>query len=105
MDDKSKTLPETPKPPSPEKQAVLDQFNIEKQFDWYLERMGLDRRKMALFQIRETKRAFYGAWGQLIVLLNDKNTDLLTEKEVYELYADMAKQVNDFMTKETLSDQ
>lgn len=96
---------ETPQPPSPEKQAVLEQFNLEKQFDFYLERMGLDRRKMALFQLRETKRAFYGAWGQLIALLNDKNTDLLTEQEVFELYVGMAKQVMDFMAKETLSDQ
>lgn len=90
---------------TPQKQAVIDQFNLEKQFDAYLERMGLDRRKMALFQLRETKRAFYGAWGQLIVLLNDQNTNLLTEKEVADLYYAMAKQISDFMIKEDLSQQ
>lgn len=87
---------------SPEKIALIEQFDVEKQFDLFLKRMELDRRKMPPYQITEMKRAFYGAWGQLIILLSAEVTVHLTQDELAALYQAMAKQVMDFMSKETI---
>lgn len=42
---------------------------IEKQFELYLEKMGLKQSEISDVQFIETRRAFYAGFGQLLILL------------------------------------
>ena len=42
---------------------------IEKQFELYLEKMGLKQSEISDVQFMETRRAFYAGFGQLLILL------------------------------------
>jgi len=50
-------------------------FDLNYQYDLYLERVGLDKDTMHPVQAVETKRAFFGACGQVLVLLRDDMPD------------------------------
>lgn len=75
------------------------EFKIEEMFDKYLELVKLDKRKMPSYQLRETRRAFFGAIGQLLIVQRDELT-LLTEDESVEVLESFIKQVTDFWLSE-----
>lgn len=77
----------------------MKQFNLEHQWKLYLQRSGLDEGKMPADQIRETKRAFYGACGQMLVLLRD-DAAALPEDEAISMMQNMLDQVGNFWLKE-----
>lgn len=54
----------------------MEKFNIEHQFMLYLERVGLNIKTMHPIQLQETRRAFYGAAGQMLLLVRDDITEL-----------------------------
>ena len=54
----------------------MEKFNIEHQFMLYLERVGLNILTMDPIQLQETRRAFYGAAGQILLLVRDDITEL-----------------------------
>ncbi len=54
----------------------MEKFNIEHQFMLYLERVGLNALTMNPIQLQETRRAFYGAAGQMLILVRDDITEL-----------------------------
>lgn len=54
----------------------MNKFSVEFEFEQYTQRVNLDRRKVSANQWTETKRAFFGAFGQCLVLLRDDIGDL-----------------------------
>lgn len=47
-------------------------FSVEHQFQLYALRVRITRTKVSPVQWIETRRAFFGAWGQLLFLLRDE---------------------------------
>lgn len=77
-------------------------ISIEKSYEFYLKKVGLSEDKMHEDQKRETRRAFYGAWG---ILLNEHLKKLadLKEEEAVRAIEDMVVQVEAFWLLETES--
>lgn len=78
---------------------VKAQFSIEKQYHLYLERVGLDESRMHPIQRIETKRAFFGAFGQSIALLRDEVSEYDDQQGV-AILEDMWSQVGNFFITE-----
>lgn len=77
----------------------MEQFNLDKQYQLYLERVGLSESKMHPTQKVETKRAFMGACGQMLILLRDE-LGALDEDIAVEQMKDMINQVQNFWQKQ-----
>lgn len=77
----------------------MDQFNLENQYQLYLERVGITESQMHPIQRAETKRAFMGACGQMLILLH-KDLGALEEDKAIEQLEDMMNQVQAFWLKE-----
>ena len=80
----------------------MDVFNIEYQFAHYLKLMGLPIDKMPAEQTAQLKQAFYGAWGQLLLVLGGNSFDKMTEDESVERLEYMESQVSQFFEIEVL---
>jgi hypothetical protein len=76
------------------------QFDLEYQYSLYLQRMGLNEQTMREDQKRETKRAFIGACGQMLILLRDE-LPLIPEEEGIEAMQNMINEVAVFFMNET----
>jgi hypothetical protein len=74
-------------------------FDIEFQYQEYLRRVKLKESEMHPFQRIETKRAFMGAWGQLIALMSNE-IPVLPEKDAITVLETMTVQVSDFWLKQ-----
>jgi hypothetical protein len=78
-------------------------FDLTYQWDLFCERAGLPENKMPVDQRREMKRAFFGACGQLLLLLRNELGDYGNEngeEAIEHVLQDMLKQVSDFWEKE-----
>jgi len=75
-------------------------LNLENQFKQYLERVGLVPATMSTVQYQETKRAFFGACGQMLVLLRDDVGGIADEDEAVVALEDLNNQVTSFWTNE-----
>lgn len=80
----------------------MNKFSIDHWYKHYLEKMKLDKMKMSKYQEQETKRAFYGGFGSLLVLSNDYLSELEEEKAM-EILDNLFKEVNDFFEEEALN--
>lgn len=80
---------------------IANEFDIAYQFRLYLERCGLNIHQMPPYQLRETRRAFYGAWGMLLVVLRDNLTQM-EEGESLDALQSMQEQVEHFWTAQNL---
>tara|TARA_R110002126_G_scaffold251055_3_gene394060 strand:+ start:5669 stop:5917 length:249 start_codon:yes stop_codon:yes gene_type:complete len=78
----------------------MSKFNIENQYKLYLQRMKLDESKMPTVQRVETKRVFYGAFGQLLMLLQN-DISALSDDEAFKTLDNMITQVGQFFMNET----
>lgn len=76
------------------------EFNLEHQYQLYLERVGMKERQMPLIQRKELKRAFMGACGQMLILLRDDLSEL-DENEAVDTLQNMHEQVSNFWLVET----
>lgn len=72
-----------------------NQFDLETQWDLYLGLIRMKEEDMHPIQLQETKRAFFGGIGQLLVLLRDTMGDLEEGQAINHLES-MFNQVNDF---------
>ena len=79
---------------------MADKYNLENQYNLYLKRDGLKETDMHPIQKKETKRAFIGACGQILVLLRDDLSELPEKEGVQELES-MLGQVGNFFLNET----
>jgi len=78
----------------------MEKFNIENQYKLYLERMKLIESKMPELQRIETKRVFYGAFGQLLMLLQN-DISALSDEDAFKTLDSMINQVGQFFIDET----
>lgn len=76
------------------------EFKLEHQFQLYLKRVGLADKLMSVAQMRETRRAFMGACGQILILLRD-DVGKLEENEAIVTLDNLIKQVSNFWLAET----
>ena len=79
---------------------IKAQFSLEKQWQLYLQHIGLTESQMHPVQLTETKRAFFGAFGQSFILQRDE-LSLLDEDLGVEVFQHMINQVSTFWIKET----
>lgn len=54
----------------------MKDFSIETQWKLYLQKVGVRESEMHAVQKQETKRAFYGCAGELLILFRDGLTEL-----------------------------
>lgn len=73
----------------------MDQFNLETQYNLYLSRVGLHEDKMHTQQKKQLREAFYGACGQILILLKDELSKLEEDKAV-EVMESMIQQITTF---------
>jgi hypothetical protein len=76
------------------------QFDLNEQWRLYLQRVGLTEEQMSEVQRTETKRAFYGAAGQLLILLRD-DVGRFPEPQAVQILEDMMAQVMNFWMSQT----
>jgi hypothetical protein len=78
---------------------IPQQFNIDSQFDLYLNLVKLDKRKMPSVQLRELRRAFYGAIGINLITQRDKLTEFSDDQGILILDYQL-RQVSEYWNKE-----
>lgn len=76
-----------------------NKFTLEEQYKFYLKKVGLSEDMMHPTQNIETKRTFYAAWGQLLMLLQNDIVELPEEKSV-EILDDMIDEIGQFFLNE-----
>lgn len=79
----------------------LDPFSVEVQFGLYIRRVfgSGGMRRLSGHQLKELQRAFYGAWGQCLVVTRDEMPD--DEDEAVEKLQSMWEQVGKYWTDES----
>jgi hypothetical protein len=70
-------------------------FNLEHQYQLYLQRVALDENKMHPEQKKQLRQTFFGCAGQMLVMLRD-DLQALPEDEAIEVLKDMFNQVGDY---------
>ena len=73
----------------------MNEFNIEHQYQLYLKRMALEERRMHPEQRKQLRETFFGACGQMLILLRDELSKLEDDKAV-ETMQDMINQVAEY---------
>lgn len=76
-------------------------FNLEHQYQLFLERMALSEDNMHPQQKVQLKQTFYGACGQMLVLFRDDIGSIKDEQEAVNTLKDMFNQVGQFFINET----
>lgn len=79
-----------------------EKFDIEFQYNLYLDKVGLSEENMHPVQAQETKRAFMAAAGQILVLLRDDISEL-SDDEGVEVLEKLMTQVANFWTNEIVN--
>ena len=72
---------------------------VEKQYQKYLKLAGLSEAKMHPVQKVETKRTFFAAFGQALLMMRDEMPE--DENEAVEKLEAIKNEVNNFFQKET----
>lgn len=82
---------------SPENILIMENVKFDLNFQWrlYLRRVGLKESQLQEDQLREMKRTFYGACGQVLMVFVNDLSNLSDEKGV-EMLDSMVKQVGEF---------
>ncbi len=70
-------------------------FNLDHQYELYLKMVGLKESDMIEIQKKETKQAFVGGIGQLLIILQNDFSEL-TDEEGYEVLESLLNQVSTF---------
>lgn len=81
---------------------MSEKFNLEFQYQLYLERCCLRESEMNTIQKVETKRAFMGGCGQMLVVLRDDITEIPNEDDAANILQIMLDDVNAFFMIEVL---
>lgn len=78
----------------------MKEFNLEHQYQLYLQRMALAESTMHPQQKIQLRQTFFGASGQMLILLRDELSKLDEEKAM-ETLQDLINQVGNFFLAET----
>lgn len=76
-------------------------FSLEHQYQLYLKRCNITEAQMHPVQRKETKQAFFGACGQLLVLFRDDIGDIENENEAVQVMEDLFDQVTQYFLEIT----
>jgi hypothetical protein len=82
---------------------IQQDFSLDHQWKLFLERCGVPENKMPEDQRREMKRVFFGACGQLLILLRDElgeYEEKRGEEAAAKILQNMLDQIEDFWQKE-----
>jgi hypothetical protein len=71
-------------------------LNLDNQWKFYLEKVGLKEEDMDPIQKSEMKKCFMAACGQMLILLRDEVAMKHTEEEGAKILEDMINQVANF---------
>lgn len=75
-------------------------FDLEYQWQEYLKMCGLKEDTLSVQQRRETKRAFFGAAGQLLILFRDDIGSIEDEEKAVGVMQNLIEQVGKYWTSE-----
>ena len=75
-------------------------LDLEIQYKFYLEKVGLKESTMHPTQKAETKRAFFGACGQMLILFRDVIAGIEDEDKAILQMQDLLNQVGIFWNQE-----
>ena len=78
----------------------MNKFNLEYQYQLYLKRVGLKESEMHPEQKIQTKQAFYGATGQILLLLRDDMT-VYDEDKCIEIMEGLLNEVTQYFLLRT----
>lgn len=78
----------------------MQEFNLEHQYQRYLQRMALSESTMHPQQKIQLRQTFFGASGQMLILLRDELSKLEEEKAM-ETLQDLINQVGNLFLAET----
>ena len=78
----------------------MQEFNLEHQYQLYLQRMALSESTMHPQQKIQLRQTFFGASGQILILLRDELSKLEEDKAM-ETLQDLINQVGNFFLAET----
>ena len=78
----------------------FEKISLENQYKLFLERMNLHESKMHPQQKIQIKQAFFGAFGQAIMVMRDEVAAQDEDAAVYSMQ-DIMNQVQDFFLSET----
>jgi len=78
----------------------MKEFNLEHQYQLYLQRMALSESTMHPQQKIQLRQTFFGASGQMLILLRDELSKLEEDKAM-ETLQDLINQVGNFFLDET----
>lgn len=81
----------------------MSEFNIENEYQNYLERVQLNESEMHEQQKIQLRRTFYAASGQMLVLLKTKIAELDEDKAI-EVLEDLSTQVLVFFDQEMIEE-
>ncbi len=73
----------------------LEDFDLQKRFDQYLQHVGFNKQAMSFVQLDETRRAFMAGTGVFLDILRNKLTKY-TDDEAEFLLNNMAEQITKF---------
>lgn len=76
-------------------------FDLKQEYQNYLKLIGLAEWNMHPVQIQETKRAFYGGCGQMIMLVSQ--TADLSEDEAMKVLTDLERQIAVFWAEQSIN--
>lgn len=79
----------------------MDKFTIEYQWQFFLGLCKITKKQMHPIQYNEMKKAFYGASGQILLLLRDEIAEL-SDDDAYEKLEDMAHEIDIFWKSQLL---
>lgn len=74
-------------------------MSIENQYQQYLKLVNLNEGKMHPIQAKETRRAFFGAAGQILILFRDE-IGAMEEDDAIQAMDDLKNEVSHFWQKE-----
>lgn len=77
----------------------MEQFNLEYQYQEYLKKVKLNESQMSPVQKKETRQAFMGACGVMLILLRDEVSKFEEDKAI-EIMQGMFDQVGDYFLKD-----
>jgi hypothetical protein len=78
----------------------MSKFNLETQYQLYLQRVGLKEQDMHPIQKQQLKHAFMGGIGQLLILQRDDLTKL-HEDDGAEVLQNMLNEVGNYLLTES----
>jgi hypothetical protein len=78
----------------------MDKFNIEQQYQFYLEKNGLSESTMPAIQNTVMRNTFFGAFGIMMVLLQE-DIPALSDDEAFSALDGMIEQVTNHFLKAT----